>query len=351
MTTFALDSLVESAANFAEHIDASATDLRQPLAAIIQAGHAAYGLSDSQHPIALQAQTISALAEQCLSTAFVTWSHRMASEYVDRWASPQLKETYLPQLLNGTRIGSTALATALADKSGKEVLPITFERQDNDFVISGVIPWASNLYPDTLVVFAARNPLTEERAVFAATLDTAGISVKPAGKLLALNATASGTIKFDGLVLGANNLLTLNIDGFLGQMRPRFLVLQSAFCIGLIRASLSAISTANGLEPFADEVAGYLQELDELQQQLDQLSAGLAEYPAPGNGHAPLNYLKLRLRAAQLAQAVARVELATVGGRGYYQGSATSRRIRESLFLSVQAPTEGSLRWEISQLS
>ncbi|MEY4425687.1 MAG: hypothetical protein RJB56_1314, partial [Actinomycetota bacterium] len=49
--------------------------------------------------------------------------------------------------------------------------------------------------------------------------------------------------------------------------------------------------------------------------------------------------------------AITRVELATIGGRGYYSASDTSRRIRESLFLSVQAPTEGSLRWEISQLA
>jgi hypothetical protein len=61
--------------------------------------------------------------------------------------------------------------------------------------------------------------------------------------------------------------------------------------------------------------------------------------------------LRLRLGAAELAQAITRVELATIGGRGYYSASDTSRRIRESLFLSVQAPTEGSLRWEISQLA
>lgn len=331
--------------------------LRSQLLELVALGGTDFGLSTSAEPIAAQADLIGAIAEKCLSTAFVTWSHHMTTEYIDRFANPELRSRYLPELLAGTRVGSTALATALADKSGKELLPITFTETVDAagaaaYSISGVIPWASNLYDDTLIVFAARNEATEERVIFATVLgDKGGISVKPAGELLALNATASGTVKFEGLQLGADSILTRNVDLFLGQMRPRFLVLQTSFCLGLIRASLTAIAGANGLAPFAADVEAFTTELERLTDELARLSASVASYPAPGNGHAPLDYLKLRLSAAELAQAVTRVELATVGGRGYYTASATSRRIRESLFLSVQAPTEGSLRWEISQLT
>ena len=331
--------------------------LRSQLLELVKLGGTDFGLSTSNEPLAAQAELIGALAEKCLSTAFVTWSHHMTTEYIDRFANSTLRDRYLGELLAGTRVGSTALATALADKSGKELLPITFtETVDAGGVaaysISGVIPWASNLYDDTLIVFAARNEQTEERVIFATVLgEGAGISVKPAGELLALNATASGTVKFDGLKLDADSILTRNVDLFLGQMRPRFLVLQTSFCLGLIRASLTAIAGANGLAPFAADVEQFTTELERLSAELIRLAATVAEYPAPANGHAPLDYLKLRLAAAELAQAVTRVELATIGGRGYYTASATSRRIRESLFLSVQAPTEGSLRWEISQLT
>lgn len=345
-----LTRIEESAKNTDQQIAAD-HNLRDTLLEIVASGFTAHGLSDSNQPISAQAEIIHALATKCVSSAFVTWSHRMTTEYIDRWASDEIKNAFLEDLRMGKRVGSTALATALADKSGKELLPITFEEIDGEFVINGVIPWASNLYSDTLVVFAARNETTEERVVFASVLSAPGTSVKPAGELLGLNATASGTVKFEGLRIPAANVLTRDVNLFLGQMRPRFLVLQTAFCLGLTKASLDAIATAPSAAPFAEDIANFNAEYQRLTGELERLSSALQVYPAPGNGHSPLDYLRLRLNAAELAQATTRVELATIGGRGYYSASDTSRRIRESLFLSVQAPTEGSLRWEISQLA
>lgn len=351
MSTLTLDKIIEALPECAVTTDQEPGDLRNFLSGFAAAGGVNFGLSESESPIAIQSQIIRTVAENCVSSAFVVWSHRMTAEYLDRWASQAVKEMYLPELLSGSRIGSTALATALADKSGKEVLPITFTETEDSFVIDGVIPWASNLYSDTLIVFAARHPETEERIIVAAELNFAGVDVKPAGQLLGLNATSSGTVRFNGLKLPKDYLLTRNVDLFLGQMRPRFLVLQASFCLGITGAALESIAKASSAAPFAAEIADFKGQYDSLLQNLDELNGTLEVFPAPGNGHAPLPYLKLRLAAAELAQAVTRVELATVGGRGYYTASPTSRRIRESLFLSVQAPTEGSLRWEISQLS
>lgn len=351
MSTLTIDQIIETLPECAAATDQEPGDLREFLSNFAAAGGVDFGLSESGSPIALQSQIIRSVAQNCVSSAFVIWSHRMTAEYIDRWSADAVKKRYLPELLSGTRIGSTALATALADKSGKELLPITFTENENEFIIDGVIPWASNLYPDTLIVFAARHPETEERIIVAAELGFNGVDVKPAGQLLGLNATSSGTVKFNGLKLSKDYLLTRDVDRFLGQMRPRFLVLQTSFCLGITGAALESIAKAPSATPFAAEIAEYQARYDELVGELNSLNGTLEAFPAPGNGHAPLPYLKLRLAAAELAQAVTRVELATVGGRGYYTASPTSRRIRESLFLSVQAPTEGSLRWEISQLS
>ncbi len=352
METATLQGLLAQIEECAKNVDKADENLRKVLLEdIVGQGFTAFGLSDSLEPIAAQAEVIQGLAQKCMSSAFVTWSHRMTTEYIDRFASDTLRAAHLEELRAGNRVGSTALATALADKSGKELLPITFTEVDGQFEINGVIPWASNLYEDTLVVFAARNETTEERVIFASLLSKPGVSVKPAGELLALNATASGTVKFEGLRLTSDEVLTRDVDFFLGQMRPRFLVLQSAFCLGLSKSSLAAVKSSNGTLPFAEDIAHFEAELNRLDAELNRLAADLGTYPAPGNGFAPLDFLRLRLGAAELAQAITRIELATIGGRGYYSASDTSRRIRESLFLSVQAPTEGSLRWEISQLA
>lgn len=335
--------------------DSSTTDtqpenLREFLSELTAAGFIDAGLSQSSAPIAKSGELIHELASKCLSSAFVTWSHRMTSEYIDRFGSAFLREQRLPQLLAGERIGSTALATALADRSGKELLPITFERVDGQYLINGVIPWASNLYSDTLVVFAAREPNTQERKLFATELSFAGISVKPAEGLLALNATASGTVKFEGLQLSEDYVLDVVVDEFFSRMRPRFLLLQSAFCLGLTSASLESAKSANGAGPFATELEDLQEQFDDLISRWEALLQKQEDFASLPAKQDPLPYLELRLSAAVLAQAVSRVELASVGGRGYFVANPTSRRVRESLFLSVQAPTEGSLRWEISQL-
>lgn len=351
MSTLTLDELIKTLPECAVATDQESGNLRAFLSSFAAAGGIDFGLSESSLPIATQSQIIRTVAENCVSSAFVLWSHRMTAEYIDRWATPEVRSKYLTEILSGERIGSTALATALADKSGKELLPITFSESETEFVIDGVIPWASNLYDDTLIVFAARHPETEERIIVSSELNFEGVEVKPAGQLLGLNATSSGTVKFNSLRLPKSYLLTRDVDLFLGQMRPRFLVLQTSFCLGITGAALESIAKAPSSAPFADEIVEFQRRYEGHVDELNQLNGTLEVFPAPGNGHAPLPYLRLRLAAAELAQEVTRVELATVGGRGYYTASPTSRRIRESLFLSVQAPTEGSLRWEISQLS
>jgi alkylation response protein AidB-like acyl-CoA dehydrogenase len=330
--------------------DTKPENLRNFLEQLVSAGFIDSGLSHSEAPISQSGRLISDLAAKCLSSAFVTWSHRMTSEYVDRFGTSWLRENRLPELLDGSRVGSTALATALADRSGKELLPITFKQVGDSYLIDGVIPWASNLYPDTLVIFAAREPETGERKLFATELSFSGVSVKPAEGLLALNATASGTVRFQGLELSADYAFDAPVDEFFSRMRPRFLLLQSAFCLGLTKASLEAASAAASAAPFAEEIALLQAQFDQLESTWSNLLERQQSFEALPASQDPLPYLEVRLAAALLAQAVSRVELASVGGRGYFVANPTSRRVRESLFLSVQAPTEGSLRWEISQL-
>ncbi len=330
--------------------DTKPENLREFLHQLVANGFIDSGLSQSTAPIADSGKLISELASKCLSSSFVTWSHRMTSEYVDRFGTDWLRENRLPELLSGSRIGSTALATALADRSGKELLPVTFQRAGDKYLIDGVIPWASNLYPDTLVIFAAREPETGERRLFASELSFAGVSVKPAEGLLALNATASGTVRFEGLELSSDYAFDASVDEFFSRMRPRFLLLQSAFCLGLTKASLEAATAAPSAAPFAEEIASLQAQFDELESTWSELLERQQNFDDLPARQDPLPYLEVRLAAALLAQAVSRVELASVGGRGYFVANPTSRRVRESLFLSVQAPTEGSLRWEISQL-
>lgn len=320
-------------------------DLTPLVKELVASGRASHGLANSKKPIWDQAIEISELAGQSIAIGFSIWSHRMTTEYVQRFGSPSFQAKHL---LSGQGLGSTALATALVDNSGASPLPITFSRAEGGFLISGHIPWASNLRTGTVVVFGARNEESEQRALFASVVGADGLLVKPAGQLLGLNGTSSGSIRFESHFVPEDQLLTNDCPGFFRAMRPRFLLLQSAFCFGLAKASLAAAEAA-GSKSLAAIISSKRSELNGLEAEFASLGLKLEEFSAEGPEGGPLPFVSIRLRLALIAQEITRLELAVVGGRGYFVEHETSRRVRESLFLSIQAPTEEALRWELQQ--
>ena len=114
MSTLSIDQIIDTLPECATSTDQEPGDLREFLSSFIAAGGVDFGLSESSSSFAAQSQIIRSVAENCVSSAFVVWSHRMTTEYIDRWATQSVRTKYLPELLSGSRIGSTALATALA---------------------------------------------------------------------------------------------------------------------------------------------------------------------------------------------------------------------------------------------
>lgn len=322
-------------------------DLRKTLTSFVSRGLASYGFGNSDKTLLDQAKVIRSISENSLSAAFGLWSHRMTSEYIARFAHNEKLHEWGNELLLGTRLGSTALATALVDASGRGLLPITFSQTSDGIVLNGRIPWASNLHTDTLIVFAARNE-EGNRFVFTATLDTPGFSFQIEDQLLEMNNTNSGSVLIENAFIPESQILSESLSDFLAIMRPRFLTLQTSFCLGVSGASLSSLEHAKGALPFSEEIASLRAEFTGLENRLVELGGKLSNQ---GEVVVAKPYLELRLAAAILAQQVTRLELAAVGGQGYSNSSHTARRIHEALFFSVQAPTEGALRWELSQLN
>ena len=322
------------------------TLLRSRLEQQVIEGLTDFGLPGSAGNLAQQTEVIYQVAQSSLANAFSLWSHRMTTEYLERHQVSDLVVSYLADLKSANRIGSTALATALVDASGRGELPITFETFNDKIVINGTIPWASNLYPDTIIVFAARNS-SGARFVLTTEIGVQGISFVKDEELLGMNETFSGSINLNNVELQLENVLSRSLPDFLGLMRPRFLSLQTAFCLGVTDASLASLKGSKLSDVFGHEIATYDEQHKSLVSQLRELSSALSNQGELVE-HRP--YLELRLSAALIAQQVTRLELAAVGGSGYRNGSETARRVHEALFFSVQAPTEGALRWELSQL-
>ncbi|MDO4256358.1 MAG: acyl-CoA dehydrogenase family protein [Kocuria sp.] len=287
-----------------------------------------------------QAAVVFDLAAECTATAFSLWGHRSGLEYLDAVGAPVASE-----LRTGEVPLCSAMAPAFKAAAGIGEIPVTLTRRGDHLVLDGTVPWASNLYPDAVVIL----PVVREDgrpAIVRTRVALPGVSVRPLENLMALNATASGILRLEGVEIDAEqDVLTEDVPGFLATVRGPFLLLQTSFCLGLSAAALtSARENLGGVGEM------FREDLDDAVAEQQRLRADLVRLAREPRAAAPRELLQLRLDAALLTGEATRLEAKIVGGRGYALSSSTARRAREAAFLPVQSPTEGHLRWELRRL-
>jgi alkylation response protein AidB-like acyl-CoA dehydrogenase len=340
--TEALAEVLTAVADRAGATDRAETDVRPALAELGAAGLLTLGAPGYGGTLADQAEVLRSLSRVCMSTAFSAWAQRLAIEYLAGFGTDTLRRDVLPELAAGARPAATAMATAFQDALGLRELGVTARPEADGVVLDGSVPWASNLFDGAVVVLPAR---TEDgrRLIVAVRTDTPGLTLPPYPALLALDATASTSLRLDGVRIPADRVLTDRFLDFLTTVRTPFLLLQSAFCLGIADASLA--SAAGRFEGAAQVLEA---DHDDLVGRRDRLSADHARLLARG-GHADASTVRLRLEAGRLGVDATRHEVTVRGGAGYVAGGATARRFREAAFLPIQSPTEAQLRWELSR--
>lgn len=293
-----------------------------------------------------QAAVIAELAGVSLSVAFGLWGHRMSIEYLNL-AGTEFAQRHLPELVAGTRPGVSGMASAFRAFAGAGPLDLEARRTEGGYLISGTVPWASNLYEDALLSTAARVE-DGEMIVIAFPLTAEGVTVGKDLDLLALKGTASTYVTVEDLFLPEEQVLSHEFHQFMGTCRPSFGLLQSSFCLGLAQASLenAQARVEKGLNHMFEA------DISRAAHRLDQVSATVADYAARvGTDHAPerRDVLAARLEAGETAVELASLEIKTAGGKGYVATSDANRRYREATFIPVQSPSEAQLRWELEK--
>ncbi len=351
-TTIGLDeALLAQVAESAPLVDANEVPAHAVLTPLADRGLLHTGLPearDTARPsddIRPAADLIAAIAEECVSSAFSVWAHRMALEYLARGDRSSRTAELFEDLVAARRVGATAMAAGLKSLAGIGDVDITASRTADGWLLNGPVAWASNLVAGSVFVAPARTDEGRTLVVWVES-DAPGVTIRPVSGLLALDATASGSLRLQDAAVADDQVLSTDLAAFARDFRPSFLVLQSAFCVGLIRRSLAEATTALGRGD-NPSLTGDVQELsDDVDEFLDTWHR-LASDVASGSAR---EFLQLRLDASHLAGRATRLEATLAGGRGYLRTSGTSRRFREAAFLPVQSPSEGHLRWELATL-
>ncbi|GAS89228.1 acyl-CoA dehydrogenase family protein [Mycolicibacterium brisbanense] len=330
------DNVSERAAALDEH----RADVRADLAQIGAAGLFDLGFGTGDLPDMVT--VIDEIAAHSLAVGFSAWAHRMTLEYLRR-ASYALPDNIFGQLRSGRRPGVTAMAAGLRYVAGLEALPVTAQHDADGLRVTGPIRWASNVFDDALIVLPAAGDAGETYVV-AVDVAQPGVAVNPEPNLMALGATGSTSLRLTDVAVSSDRILSTDLAGFIAAVRPPFLLLQTAFCVGVTRAAVSAAEQVTGglAGEFADQLTGIAERSRALRDDLYARAVDPSAVPVP-------DLIRLRLLTAQLAIEATRLECTLTGGAAYALGSPANRRFREAAFLPVQSPSEGQLRWELKQ--
>lgn len=321
-------------------VDGGAADPRVGLRHL--AAHGMLGAPELRDSFAL----IRCVASSDLASAFSLWAHTMVLECLATSVAPELL-AHAARLRHATAWGSTAMAPAIKHLAGLGELPVSYRREGAELVLDGRIPWASNLFDeDVVLVLSARSATAGgEPVVLAVDGRHPAIQLGRPLPLLALAGTASSSVELRGARVRADAVISSDFAGYMKSMKPRLLLLQTAYCLGLASAGAAAGAERLGRAAAAHrrEHGILAEEITSLGQRADALVSALDQ----AGGVAVREVVEVRLRAAQAAQSAVQLELRLAGGVGFVATSPTSRRYREAAFLPVQTPTEGQLLSEL----
>jgi alkylation response protein AidB-like acyl-CoA dehydrogenase len=146
-------------------------------------------------------------------------------------------------LRDATVTGATGMAPAVADLAGQASLPVVAEADADGWWLTGLVPWASNLFDDAVLVVPARTG-DGRRIVGMLRLGAPGVRVRPAPPLLALDATATGSVDLDGAALAGAAVLSDDLAGFMRLCQPVMLLTQAAMALGVADAALGSAGEA-----------------------------------------------------------------------------------------------------------
>lgn len=233
-----------------------------------------------------------------------------------------------------------------------EKLLLQAERTEGGYLVSGALPWVSNV--GTQHIWACTAQLDHEDAgyvMFITSGQQQGISLHDCPPFCALEGTRTQKAQFDRVFVPQADVLAgpEQFLAFAEAIKPGFILLQIGFGCGVVDAALAQIAES---DRHSASINQYLpQGYQSLKAALDAAwnqTEALAQQVWNGDDIDLLTLLKLRADTAELALAAAQSSALHSGARGYLMSSPVQRHSREAMFVAIVTPSLKHLRMEIA---
>lgn len=267
------------------------------------------------------------LAAACLTTAFILTQRAGAVRRIAAYAQPALLDDAIPDLLSGQTFATVAISHLTTSRRHLDRPILVTEPVAEGWILAGQAPWVTGAIAADWIVTGATQP-DGRQVLLVVPGKSPGLQPAPPEDLLALNASCTGVLEYQDILVERRHLLAGPTEQVLvGAAGARTGGLTtSALAIGHAGGPIAFLSKEAQQRPDLAAIAEELaKEQTRLHNQLLSLAAG-NEVCAPGDLRANAN--SLALRAAQSALSAAK-------GAGYVSGHPAGRWLREAAFFLV----------------
>jgi alkylation response protein AidB-like acyl-CoA dehydrogenase len=293
--------------------------------------------------IASAIESTAQVAQVCGSTAFLTWCQNACLWYLLNTPNQALRDTVLPELATGIRMGATALSNPVKAFSGIEAFKLSATRVQGGYRVNGSLPWVSNLGRDH--AFPSIFKVGDSTAMALFDCAQPGVAQPPTAPFIALEGTATFALRFKDVFVPESAVLAAPAAPFVQQVQPGFVLLQTGIGLGLLRGAIEDMTAADSTHRLAnqhlpDRPAFFAEQLALFETRI----ASLAQLPTTIAVERLRDILQLRLDLAELVLRATMSAVLHAGAAGFIATAAPQRRHREALFFAILTPATKHLR-------
>lgn len=295
-------------------------------------------------------EAMASISSECMSTGFMMWCQDALGWYLENSDNRSLRTKLQPSVACGRVLGGTALSNPMKHFSGIEPLQLQGTETPEGFVVSGTLPWVSNLGPDHRfgIVFHAGG--REVMAV--ARCDAEGLSLKQLAHFTGMEGTGTYSCRFVQVLIPHDQVLADPVQPLLKRIKAGFILLQTGMALGLVQGCIEQMRAA---EAVLGHVNRYLDDRpDELDEEAQDLAATIRQLAATPHDDTPEYFedvLTARLAGSELSLRAANSALLHTGARGYLSDAPAQRKVREAYFVAIVTPAIKHLRKELDMLA
>jgi alkylation response protein AidB-like acyl-CoA dehydrogenase len=232
-----------------------------------------------------------------------------------------------------------------------EEFKLRAERVTGGYVVSGVLPWVSNLGEGHWFGTMFENAADPAHRMMAMVrCGQPGVEIRQSVHFIAMEGTATFSVRFRRAFIADEQMLADPLDSFARLIRPGFTLLQTGMGLGAVAACVRAMRDCDATHHFCNQ---YLPERPgDLEEALAEQRAGILDLAATPDETAP-DYLRAvlqaRLAISELTLAATQAAVLHAGARGYISASPVNRLQREGNFVALITPSVRHLRRELAR--